>query len=186
MVSVECVIHFKSSPRNMSRPAFRRRKAKPDTDDNRNIKHASSAAKLCIERELIDLDLPDGVTLVRTPEDPMYFLLSITTADGYWRDETMVFKLIFPTTYPWDGIKCTCLTPIFHPNIDVDGNICLNILRPWNPTYTVQMVIFGLLFLLSDPNANDALNTVAGTEMRERPDTFVRHVNEYIHRNAKA
>ena len=46
---------------------------------------------------------------------------------------------------------------VFHPNIDLDGNICLNILREdWKPVLSINSVIYGLqfLFLVS----NRALN----------------------------
>lgn len=37
---------------------------------------------------------------------------------------------------------------VFHPNIDVDGNICLNILREdWKPVLSISSIIYGLQFL---------------------------------------
>lgn len=34
---------------------------------------------------------------------------------------------------------------IYHPNIDMDGNVCLNILRnDWRPIYTISTILFGL------------------------------------------
>jgi hypothetical protein len=37
---------------------------------------------------------------------------------------------------------------VYHPNIDLDGNICLNILREdWKPVLTVASVVYGLNFL---------------------------------------
>jgi ubiquitin-conjugating enzyme E2 M len=33
---------------------------------------------------------------------------------------------------------------IYHPNIDVDGNVCLNILREdWKPVLDINAVIYG-------------------------------------------
>ena len=32
-------------------------------------------------------------------------------------------------SYPHEPPKVKCLTPVYHPNIDFEGNICLNILR---------------------------------------------------------
>lgn len=37
---------------------------------------------------------------------------------------------------------------VFHPNIDLEGNVCLNILREdWKPVLSINSVIYGLQFL---------------------------------------
>ncbi len=37
---------------------------------------------------------------------------------------------------------------MFHPNIDLEGNICLNILREdWKPVLSISSIIYGLQFL---------------------------------------
>ncbi|XP_014809520.1 PREDICTED: NEDD8-conjugating enzyme Ubc12 [Calidris pugnax] len=41
---------------------------------------------------------------------------------------------------------------VYHPNIDLEGNVCLNILREdWKPVLTINSIIYGLqyLFLVS-------------------------------------
>lgn len=41
---------------------------------------------------------------------------------------------------------------MYHPNIDLEGNVCLNILREdWKPVLTINSIIYGLqyLFLVS-------------------------------------
>lgn len=50
-------------------------------------------------------------------------------------------------------LRVTFVVQVFHPNIDLDGNICLNILREdWKPVLSINSVIYGLqfLFLVSD------------------------------------
>lgn len=50
--------------------------------------------------------------------------------------------------------RCADWTPlaqVFHPNLDLEGNICLNILREdWKPVLTINSVVYGLnhLFLV--------------------------------------
>jgi ubiquitin-protein ligase len=37
---------------------------------------------------------------------------------------------------------------VYHPNIDLEGNICLNILREdWKPVLSISSVVYGLQFL---------------------------------------
>ena len=55
----------------------------------------------------------------------------------------------------------TCLTNIYHPNIDPTdqyANVCLNILDDWPPSYGLQDLIQGILFLLHNPNLDDPLS----------------------------
>jgi hypothetical protein len=40
------------------------------------------------------------------------------------------------------------LRQVYHPNIDLEGNICLNILREdWKPVLSISSVVYGLQFL---------------------------------------
>jgi len=40
------------------------------------------------------------------------------------------------------------LLQVYHPNIDLEGNICLNILREdWKPVLSISSVVYGLQFL---------------------------------------
>lgn len=75
-----------------------------------------------------------------------------------------------------------CVDKLYHPNIDLEGKVCVNILRPWKPTYSIQSVLFGLIYLFSNPNADDPLNSgplffslncvEAAADMRNDRDTF--------------
>lgn len=48
---------------------------------------------------------------------------------------------------------------IYHPNVDLEGNVCLNILREdWKPVLNLNAVIVGLQYLFLEPNADDPLN----------------------------
>ena len=40
--------------------------------------------------------------------------------------------------YPHDPPKVKCETMVYHPNIDLEGNVCLNILR-WATTATSKV-----------------------------------------------
>ena len=68
-----------------------------------------------------------------------------------------------PQSVPPAVRACVSLTrarlQVYHPNIDLEGNVCLNILREeWKPILNVNAVIFGLQFLFLEPNPSDPLN----------------------------
>lgn len=56
-------------------------------------------------------------------------------------------------------IKEFIFEKIFHPNIEVNGAVCLNILREdWNPVLSLNSVIIGLQLLFTEPSIDDPLN----------------------------
>ena len=87
------------------------------------------------------------------------------------------FNMVIDFNYPHVAPKPTCMTPIYHPNIDTKGAVCLNILRAdWKPVLGINQVILGLIFLFIEPNPTDPLNLEAAKVFRENPNQFNRNV----------
>ena len=83
------------------------------------------------------------------------------------------FTVVVPKNYPHEPPKCHCETQIYHPNIDMQGNVCLNILRAdWKPVLGMNTVILGLIFLFIEPNPDDPLNHEAAQLMRTNEYQF--------------
>ena len=74
------------------------------------------------------------------------------------------------------------LTPqIYHPNVDLEGNVCLNILREdWKPVLNLNSITVGLQFLFLEPNADDPLNKEAAEELRKDRSKFARDVKKSL------
>lgn len=67
--------------------------------------------------------------------------------------EGMVYKLSlsFPVEYPFKPPKVKFDTMCFHPNVDVYGNICLDILQDkWSSAYDVRTVLLSIQSLLGE------------------------------------
>merc|ERR1712194_792337 len=93
----------------------------------------------------------------------------------------MGFVFTIPPLYPHEPPKVKCLTPIYHPNIDLQGNGCLNILREeWKPVLSISAVVYGILHLFSEPNPNDPLNHEAAKMLRDDKHQFRRLVENSL------
>lgn len=71
-------------------------------------------------------------------------------------------SLEFPNGYPYAAPTVKFLTPCFHPNVDDQGYICLDILKEkWSALYDVRTVLLSIQSLLAEPNNESPLNSHA-------------------------
>jgi len=134
-----------------------------------------------MQKDMSELKMEKGMELVlyNGPDDLMNFKIRVTPDDGMYKRGTFVFDFKVPKTYPHDPPKVQCETTVFHPNIDMEGHVCLNILREdWKPVLTIQSVIMGLQFLMLEPNADDPLNKEAAQLLAENPKRFADTVKQ--------
>jgi len=120
-----------------------------------------------MQKDVSELKCEKG-TEVSFPDkdDLMNFKIIITPNDGHYKDGRFVFDVKVPKSYPHDAPKILCETTVYHPNLDMEGHVCLNILREdWKPVLTINSIIMGLQFLMLEPNADDPLNKVAANQM---------------------
>ena len=92
----------------------------------------------------------------------------IRPQDGLWRGAAIRFSVKFEPTYPHTPPAVLALDKLYHPNISLEGKVCLNILRVghmsggqddgWKPVFTFYTIIMGLLTLFSAANPDDPLN----------------------------
>ena len=71
-----------------------------------------------------------------------------------------VFNLAiqFPTDYPFKPPKVAFTTKVYHPNINSQGGICLDILKDqWSPALSIAKVLLSISSLLADANPKDPL-----------------------------
>uniref|UniRef100_G1N7N2 UBC core domain-containing protein n=1 Tax=Meleagris gallopavo TaxID=9103 RepID=G1N7N2_MELGA len=84
-----------------------------------------------------------------------------TVGDAY-EDLRYKLSLEFPSGYPYTAPTVRFLTPCYHPNVDAQGNICLDILKEkWSALYDVRTILLSIQSLLAEPNIDSPLNTHA-------------------------
>ncbi|SCV00159.1 LANO_0F05490g1_1 [Lachancea nothofagi CBS 11611] len=135
---------------------------------------SNSASQLRLRKDLASLDLPPSVEIdAAALQTSSTLYIRITPDEGYYESGRFSFKVVFKDTYPIEPPKVTLMSRIFHPNIDVQGNVCLNILREdWSPVLDVQSIVVGLLMLFLEPNATDPLNKAAANILKSGSSQF--------------
>lgn len=148
------------------------------------VKVKKSPGELRLKKEIAELDLPSHAQ-VHFPDENniMTFevMVDLTKEQCLWKGAKYKFTVTVPPTYPHNPPKCHCDTQIYHPNIDMQGNVCLNILRAdWKPVLGINAVILGLIFLFIEPNPNDPLNKEAAELMRSNEAVFADKVKRSL------
>ena len=147
--------------------------------DNKQVAK-TSPAEIRLRKEFAEIDLPNHCKVHPDPGgDITKFGVSVdlTKEDCLWKGGKYEFRITIPYAYPHEAPLVHCDTPVYHPNIDTEGNVCLNILRAdWKPVLGVNPVILGLVFLFIEPNPLDPLNHEAAAELRSQPARFKQQV----------
>lgn len=107
---------------------------------------------------------PAGISAF--PESDSNLLVWAGTIDGpegtYYEGLKFKISIEFPPNYPYQAPTISFVSPMFHPNVDTAGNICLDILKEkWSAVYNVQTILLSLQSLLGEPNNSSPLNVQA-------------------------
>jgi len=137
-----------------------------------------TAAFLRAQKDIAELSLPPTMrTHFPDPEDILNFELKIEPDEGMYKGGLFKFTFAINNNFPHEPPKVKSTQKIYHPNIDMEGNVCLNILREdWKPVLNLNAVLVGLQFLFLEPNPGDPLNKDAAEDLRLTNENFKRNV----------
>ncbi|KAI5805868.1 ubiquitin-conjugating enzyme/RWD-like protein [Geopyxis carbonaria] len=137
-----------------------------------------TAAQLRAQKDIAEFSLPPTMrTHFPDADDILNFSLFIEPDEGMYHGGAFHFTFAINNNFPHEPPKVKCTQKIYHPNIDLDGNVCLNILREdWKPVLNLNAVMVGLQFLFLEPNPGDPLNKEAAEDLRLSKEAFRRNV----------
>ncbi|KAK4415510.1 putative ubiquitin-conjugating enzyme E2 37 [Sesamum alatum] len=149
------------------------------------------------ELKLLLTDPPPGASFPSLSDDSS--VSSLTSIDALFQGpEGTVYaggvfkiKIQIPGRYPFQPPIVTFTTPIYHPNIDTGGRICLDILNlppkgSWQPSLNISTVLTSIRLLLSEPNPDDGLMHDASREYKYNRQTFNQNARSMTEKYARA
>ncbi|XP_025916609.1 NEDD8-conjugating enzyme Ubc12 [Apteryx rowi] len=154
----------------------------PSAGGTKGTSKKASAAQLRIQKDINELNLPKTCEIDFSDQDDLlHFRLLICPDEGFYKGGKFVFSFKVGQGYPHDPPKVKCETMVYHPNIDLEGNVCLNILREdWKPVLTINSIIYGLQYLFLEPNPEDPLNKEAAEVLQSNRRLFEQNVQRSL------
>uniref|UniRef100_A0A8V8TN93 Ubiquitin-conjugating enzyme E2 T n=1 Tax=Homo sapiens TaxID=9606 RepID=A0A8V8TN93_HUMAN len=146
------------------------------------------ASRLKRELHMLATEPPPGITCWQD-KDQMDDLRARGANTPY---EKGVFKLevIIPERYPFEPPQIRFLTPIYHPNIDSAGRICLDVLKlppkgAWRPSLNIATVLTSIQLLMSEPNPDDPLMADISSEFKYNKPAFLKNARQWTEKHAR-
>ncbi|KAJ8393558.1 hypothetical protein AAFF_G00060310 [Aldrovandia affinis] len=94
-----------------------------------------------------------------------------------------------PERYPFEPPKMRFLTPIYHPNIDNAGRICLDALKlppkgAWKPSLNISTVLSSIRVLMAEPNPDDPLMADISSEYKYNKQIYLEKAKRWTEKHA--
>lgn len=136
-----------------------------------------------LQKDLEDLDCMKDECQVffPDPDNIQHFIIRIKIFQGIYRNHKFDFSFDIPDDWPIAKPTVKILTKCWHPNLTLEGDVCLNILRKnYLPTLTLQSFVSSLQFLFNEPNYTDPLNQEAANQFGQAFSSFKLKAEEYM------
>ncbi|KAK9890936.1 hypothetical protein WA026_012276 [Henosepilachna vigintioctopunctata] len=141
-----------------------------------NVENLSPQIIRGVVREMQDLvgNPPEGIKVHINDEDVTDIQAFIDGPAGTpYAGGIFKVKLNLGKAFPQEPPKAFFLTKIFHPNVALNGEICVNTLKKdWKSDLGIKHILLTIKCLLIVPNAESALNEEAGKLLLEHYDDY--------------
>jgi ubiquitin-conjugating enzyme E2 D/E len=124
----------------------------------------------------------EGVTADVIEESDMFkWQASISgPTNSPYEGGTFFLRIDFPVEYPFKPPKVNFTTKVYHPNVNENGGVCLDILADqWAPTLSISKVLVSIQQFLADPNPDHALVPEVAELMKRDPEGFKKKAKDW-------
>lgn len=152
---------------------------------------SARAARIAREVKNFEMKPPWGISCFPLKDNQYDNLSVILLGPKGSPYEKGTFKLTvsIPERYPFEPPLVKFITPVYHPNIDNGGRICMDLLKmppkgTWLPTITLETLLVSLQSLLANPNPDDPLMMDIAYEYKYNMDTFIQNAKQQTEKYA--
>jgi ubiquitin-conjugating enzyme E2 G2 len=116
--------------------------------------------------------------------------------ESCWEDCVMFGYLLMPETYPFKPPKVVFTSKTNHPNIYLDGKVCISYLNDkqdetgyfrqeelWTPVLDLRCIFLGIITLFTEPNLESPANLDACILYRDNRKEFIKGVRKLFDSN---
>lgn len=120
-------------------------------------------------------------------------VILIGPPDTIFENAIIKAQLEFPLEYPNKPPVFTFLTDLFHPNIYINGKVCISILHEgvdmynyesvserWNPSHSVSSILMSIISMLPSPNFDSPANLDASKMWKENYEEYKKIIYKIV------
>ncbi|XP_044727384.1 ubiquitin-conjugating enzyme E2 T-like [Chrysoperla carnea] len=146
-----------------------------------------------IKRELFRMNSTptQGISCTPKDENTLDVLTAVIIGPQCtpYENGTFQLEIHIPDKYPFVPPMIKFVTPIYHPNIDNAGRICMDNLKmppkgTWAPQIALENLLISIRLLMTNPNPDDPLMPDIAEEYKSSREQFESKAREYTKKYA--